>query len=324
MPWLWLGTWSLGGEGFGPQDGRESRQLLERAFAGGVRHYDTAGLYAHGRAEALLAKTFSSRRAQVFLSTKGGLEWSGNRVLHRAAPADLRRHLKESLRRLHTDYLDLYQLHWPDPEVPLEESLDTLRELREEGLIRHWGAGNLTSAQVLKHIKGGSAIPHQVHHNPIHRQDEILNTGTDCQRCLNCVTSPLEQGLLGNGVAAGGLAALGRRDLRRRNPHFHDPAVQAWVERYRELAKDNTIPGTILTILWILTHPDVHTVIPGPHRTQQLDELLTHQEWMSRLGLILPHRKSQGQWQQSLPLPAHAPYLHPCRQSLPLPAHAPY
>ncbi len=284
-PWLWIGTWSLGGEGFGPQDARESRKVLEQAFAGGVRHFDTAGLYAHGRSEALVAKAFRGRRREVFLSSKGGLEWSGSRVLHRGRPADLRRHLETSLRRLNSDYLDLFQLHWPDPAVPIGESLGALRDLRREGLIRHWGCGNLTAKEVKRHIPAGADVPHQVHFNPIHRTDAVLETGAQRRHCLNCAVSPLEQGLLGNGAAATGLAALGKRDLRRRNPCFQDPAVLAWVKKFGELAAAGALPRVPLVLAWILAHPNVHVVIPGPRNTRQLAEVLAHRSWMSRLGL---------------------------------------
>ncbi len=284
LPRLWLGAWSLGGEGFGPQDGRESLRVLEQAFAGGVRHFDTAGLYAHGRSEALLAKAFRNRRRQVFLSSKGSLEWSGNQVLHRAKPGDLRRHLEASLKRLNTDYLDLFQLHWPDPETPIEESLGALRDLQREGLIRHWGAGNLSAEQITQHIPAGAAVPHQVHFNPIHREDDILTAGAEKQRCLNCVVSPLEQGLLGSSAAATGLAALGKRDLRRRNPHFRDPQVLAWLEGFKDLTKTNTIPRAAMVLAWILAYPDVYAVIPGPRNLRQLHEVLAHRPWLEKLA----------------------------------------
>ncbi len=115
--WLWLGTWSLGGEGFGPSDSRDSLKVLEKALACGIRHIDTAGFYAHGESEKLVAKVIGNNREEVFISSKGGLVWEGNRVLHKAGADDLRKVLMKSLDRLKTDYIDLFQLHWPDPDV---------------------------------------------------------------------------------------------------------------------------------------------------------------------------------------------------------------
>lgn len=287
MPWLWLGSWGLGGEGFGPQDGRESLRVLERAFAEGVRHFDSAGFYAHGRSEELLSRAFHRRRHEVFLSSKGGLEWSGRKVLHRASPSALRHNLEKSLTRLETDYLDLYQLHWPDPKVPIDESLGALQQLQAEGLIRHWGAGNLSANELKKYVQAGTRMPHQVHFNPVQDAATVLAAGNAEGRCINCAYSPLEQGLLCK-VPDGGLLTLGRGDVRRRNRNFHDPAVLAWVSRLQELASVSVMPRVVLLLLWALGHADLHLVITGPRSVDQLREVLLHKEWMLRLGLMLP------------------------------------
>lgn len=288
MPWLWLGTWSMGGEGFGPQDARESMATLERALAAGVRHIDTAGFYGHGKSEQLVARILRPHRRRLFLSTKGGLVWEGREVRHRARPEDLRRALLDSLKRLRTDYVDLYQLHWPDPEVPLEESLGGLEELRREGLARYWGVGNLTADQVRRFISPDSGLAHQVHFNPVHRPLDVLAAGSDQGRCWNCVTSPLEQGLLGTGRSSAGLAALGRRDVRRRNPCFRDPRVADWLVEFQRLSAECPVSRVSLVILWILACPDVSAVIPGPRTVEQLLEVLEHRTWMDRLGLPPP------------------------------------
>lgn len=300
MPWLWLGTWSLGGEGFGPSDGRVSLAVLERALEAGIRHIDTAGLYAHGKAERLVAKLLGQRREEVFISTKGGLVWEGNRVLHQGGPADLRRSLLESLERLKTDYIDLFQLHWPDPRVPLPESLDALKGFQEEGLIRYYGVGNLTPQEVAQFIEPGRFLPHQVHFNPIHQTREVLEAGRNQDRCFHCVVSPLEQGLLAHGRSASGLKALGKRDLRRRNPHFHSEAVCSWLFRYQELTLRCPIPRVSLILLWVLAHEEVDAVISGPRSLEQLDEVLDHLNWVRSLNLGPPEGNRASRWSEGL------------------------
>jgi aryl-alcohol dehydrogenase-like predicted oxidoreductase len=193
LPWLWLGTWSLGGESFGPHDGREALATLESALEAGIRCFDTASFYAHGRSEQLLSKVIAQQKRQkLFISSKGGLSWQGKNVIHCGNRDALRQSLFNSLERLKTDYLDLYQLHWPDPQTPIESSLETLQALQEEGLILRWGVCNFSVEQIQSYLPSGGLIPHQVHHNPLHRADNILAAGKANQRCLNCITSTLK------------------------------------------------------------------------------------------------------------------------------------
>lgn len=300
IPWLWLGAWSLGGEGFGPGDGRESVRVLGEALDAGIRHIDTAGIYAHGRSEELIAKVIGQKREDVFISTKGGLVWQGRKVLHRAGAGDLRRSLMESLDRLKTDYIDLFQLHWPDPKVPISDSLDALKELQDESLIRFYGMGNLSAAEVKEFIQPGLLLPHQVHYNPIHQARDILGAGRDQDRCFNCVVSPLEQGLLTDGESSLGLEAIGKRDIRRRNPHFHSDEVCSWLLKSRRLSSTCPIPKVSLILLWILAHDQVDAVIPGPRTLEQLNEVLEHKSWIRRLDLGGPEGERYLRWMSVL------------------------
>lgn len=300
LPWLWLGTWSLGGEGFGPSDGGVSLSVLEKALEAGLRHIDTAGLYGHGKSEKMVAKALGRRREEVFLSTKGGLIWEGNQVLHQGGPEDLRRALMESLERMGTDYIDLFQLHWPDPEVPISESLNALKEFQDEGLIRYYGIGNLNTQEVQKFIKPNLFLPHQVHFNPIHQARDVLAAGHDQGRCFNCVVSPLEQGLLAYGRSSFGLKTLGKRDLRRRNPHFHSEKVRSWLLEYQELTLHCPVPRVSLILLWILAHEEVDVVLPGPRTLEQLKEVLDHQNWLRSSNPGIPERECSSDWIEGL------------------------
>ncbi len=278
----------MGGEGFGFCDARESAALLDHAFASGICHFDTAGFYAHGKSEKLLARLAGKDRESIFISSKGGLVWHGRNVFHRGSKEALRQSLYESLKRLKTDYLDLYQLHWPDPEVALEESLDALREFQQEGLIRNWGVCNLTARQVERHIAEFSAIAHQVRHNLIHRSDDILQAGKQQERCCNITYSPLEQGLLSNSKSSFGVSWLGKRDFRRTNHYFHSRKVSLWVERLRRLAKERQMPIAVIALAWNLSLKNVHGVIVGPKTVAQLNMFLKNRSCleMERSQLI--------------------------------------
>ncbi len=278
LPQLWMGTWSIGGEGFGFCDARDAQALLDYAFESGIRHFDTAGFYAHGKSEKLLTKLARHHRESIFISSKGGLEWQGRNVFHQASPEALRQSLQQSLKRLRTDYIDLYQLHWPDPKVPIAESLDALCEFQQEGLIRHWGVCNLTAEQVELHIPVFARIAHQIHHNPIHRSDDILQAGERQERCYHLAYSPLEQGLLGDGKGSAGLSLLGKKDFRRSNPYYHSSEIRSWLDKFHQLAKQKKVPASILILAWIFNFKGVSGVIAGPKMLSQLQMLLKHQD----------------------------------------------
>ena len=283
---FWLGTWSLGGEGFGPSDLRESKRTLEAALDAGVRYFDTAGLYAKGKSEELLGASIGSQREAVFLSSKGGLFWDGNTVQHDGSESGLRTALSKSLDRLNTDYLDLFQLHWPDPNVPITESLSALKAFKKEGLIRYWGVGNLSSKQIKAYISPNEFIPHQLHFNPIHAEMNCLKAGFDEGRCLNFVYSPFEQGLL---LANEIEKKIGKKDLRNRNPYFNSVNINSFLTKYYELMP-NGIERAARLILWCLSFKEVSGVIAGPRSVSQLKECLRYQTWIERLKLDVSKR----------------------------------
>ncbi len=297
LPRLWLGTWSMGGEGFGFCDARDAQALLDSAFEAGIRHFDTAGFYAHGKSEKLLVNLARHHRESIFISSKGGLEWQGRNVFHRASPESLRQSLQQSLKRLRTDYLDLYQLHWPDPKVPISDSLDALREFQQEGLIRHWGVCNLTAQQVESHILEFARIAHQVHHNPIHRSDDILRIGEQQQRCHHLAYSPLEQGLLGDGKSSAGLDFLGKKDFRRSNAYYHSSEIRCWLDNLQQLTDQKNIPVSVLTLAWIFSFRGVSGVIVGPKTLSQLQILLKYQDYFQMDQAVLMELCGETLWQ---------------------------
>ncbi|MEW6600368.1 MAG: aldo/keto reductase [Nitrospirota bacterium] len=271
-PWLWIGTWSMGGEGFGSHDERESLKVLHAAAENDVRHFDTAGFYAHGKSERLLQQIIKTGRSEFFISSKGGLVWNGREVRHSASPEELKRQLFETLDRLNTDYLDLYQLHWPDPQVPLGESIGALKTFRDLGLVRYWGVGNLTAQQVTETLKYEKHVPHQVHFNPVCRTQSILQAGED--RCINCIISPLEQGLLGTGKSSSGITGIGKKDLRRKNPFFSNPEALKWTGEFNRLLELHQEPRVSVVLMWTCSRPHVHAIIPGPRKLEQLNEII--------------------------------------------------
>src|SRR6201995_5132370 len=139
-----LGTWAIGGWMWGGSDENDSIRTIHAALDIGINLIDTAPVYGFGVSEEIVGKAIEERghRGKVFIATKVGLEWHDGSVTRNSSPDRIRKEVEDSLRRLRTDYIDIYQIHWPDLTVPIEETARTMRALFEEGLIRAIGVSN--------------------------------------------------------------------------------------------------------------------------------------------------------------------------------------
>src|SRR3984885_4288271 len=126
-----LGTWAIGGGMWGGTDERESVATIRAALDQGINLIDTAPAYGFGTSEEIVGKALAGVRSQAVIATKTGLEWRDGKVYRNATPARIIQEVDDSLRRLRTDYIDIYQVHWPDPLVPVEETAEAMRSLYE-------------------------------------------------------------------------------------------------------------------------------------------------------------------------------------------------
>src|SRR5258708_3938831 len=145
-----LGTWAIGGWMWGGTDEKESIATIHAAVERGVNLIDTAPAYGFGRSEEIVGRAIadSPLRSRVVIATKVGLEWKDGKVFRNASRDRVLREVTDSLRRLRTDYIDTYQVHWPDPLVPIEETAETMQELLDQGKIRAIGVSNFSVAQI--------------------------------------------------------------------------------------------------------------------------------------------------------------------------------
>lgn len=250
---IWLGTWTLGGMGFGPNPNKSPHSIILKAISNGITCFDTAGVYAKGQSECILANALRTvSRSDVFISSKGGLYWDGNNVLHDASPSSLRQACYESLDRLKTDYLDLYSLHWPDPSVSVVDSVNELLSLYHEGVIRHIGVCNFTIDELsqIKALDLDCVVFHQVHHNMMHRSDSILTYARHIKNIINVAYSPVEQGL-----------------LVRKPRHINSDAT------FAKLFRVSSLNPFYDAMSWVLNDDLVDVVISGSRTLSQLNEL---------------------------------------------------
>ena len=145
-----IGTWAIGGWMWGGTDEAESIATIRAAFEHGINIVDTAPVYGFGRSEEIVGKAIAEGRlrADVLIATKAGLQWDGGKVSRNASRARILREVEDSLRRLRTDYIDIYQVHWPDPLVTIEETADAMHTLLEQGKIRAIGVSNFSVLQM--------------------------------------------------------------------------------------------------------------------------------------------------------------------------------
>ena len=145
-----IGTWAIGGWMWGGTDETESIATIRAALEHGINVIDTAPVYGFGRSEELVGKAIApgSLRSRVLIATKTGLEWENGRVFRNASRTRILREVEDSLRRLRTDHIDIYQVHWPDPLVPIEETAEAMHTLFRQGKIRAIGVSNFSVAQM--------------------------------------------------------------------------------------------------------------------------------------------------------------------------------
>src|SRR4030081_101237 len=151
-----IGTWAIGGWMWGGTDEAESIATIRAAFEHGINVVDTAPVYGFGRSEEIVGRAIaeSGLRSDVLIATKVGLQWEGGRVSRNASRARIMREIEDSLRRLRTDYIDIYQVHWPDPLITIEETADAMHRLFAQGKIRAIGVCNFSGVQLERFRRG--------------------------------------------------------------------------------------------------------------------------------------------------------------------------
>jgi aryl-alcohol dehydrogenase-like predicted oxidoreductase len=283
-----LGAWAIGGEwrfGWGPQDDGESIATIRAAVDHGINWIDTAAVYGVGHSEDVVGRALSEipARDRPYVFTKCSLAWNDEKVVsHSLSPASIRREIEGSLRRLRTERIDLYQIHWPAwPSSPpghdsgsIEDAWETLVALRREGKAAWIGVSNFDAAQ-LRRI---SAIERPTSLQPPYsllRRDieqEILPYCLE-QRIGVIPYSPMQSGLLTGKMTRERIASLPEGDWRRNGKFFQEPMLSrafALVDRLREIGdRHGRTPGEV-AIAWTLNNPAITAAIVGARRPDQL------------------------------------------------------
>lgn len=272
-----LGTWAIGGWMWGGTDVRGAVRTIQVALDRGVNLIDTAPVYGFGRAEEIVGKALAvgGRRERALIATKAGLEWRNGKVYRNATPLRIRQEVEQSLRRLRTDRIDLYQVHWPDPLVPLEETATALAELVKEGKIRAIGVSNFSPAQLAAFRRVAPVRTTQPPYNLFERavERDVLPHA----RKAGIVV--LAYGALCRGLLTGKITSATRfdgDDLRRADPKFQKPRLAQYLAAVSELdrfARDHFGKTVLaLAVRWILDQGNT-IALWGARRPDQLDQI---------------------------------------------------
>src|SRR5438309_2849392 len=270
-----FGTWSFGGD-WGAFDADEAKKTVARALDLGITFFDTAQGYGFGESERFLADALWStvRRDGVVLATKGGLRKDGE-ALHRDASARwLREGVDSSLRNLRTDYIDLYQVHWPDPKTPVEETGRVLADLVREGKIRHAGVSNYSPRQMTELAQYGPVETDQPPYHMLHRDIEAEVLPYAERNDIGVlVYGPLAHGLLSGTMTRETTFPAG--DWRGTSADFKGERFARdleVVDRLKQYAAAREITLPQLAVAWTISNPAVDVAIVGARHPAHLDD----------------------------------------------------
>jgi aryl-alcohol dehydrogenase-like predicted oxidoreductase len=277
-----FGAWAIGGTGWwhawGAQDDEESIAAIRHAVDLGINWIDTAPIYGLGHSEEVVGRALQGLDERPYVFTKASLYEKDGGVAHSLKRDSIRREVEASLERLQLDVIDVYQIHWPDPDEDVEEAWTTFAELKAEGLVRHIGVSNFDLAQLRRAQAIAPVETLQPPYSLLERaiEDQILPFVQEGG--IGVVTySPMASGLLSGAMTAERIAALPDNDWRKDDPRFQEPELSrnlALVERLRAVGeRHDATPGAI-AVAWTLHHPAVHGAIVGFRRPDQVDPLL--------------------------------------------------
>ena len=274
-----LGTWAMGGGWWGPSDRQESYTTIRKAIDLGITTFDTAPIYGLGVSEEVLGQAIkdSGCRDRVVLATKAGLEWTNNKVVRNSSLPCLAQELEDSLRRLQTDVIDLYQIHWPDPLEPIEETAAFLGQLLQQGKIRAIGVSNFSPEQMDRFRRVAPLHTAQPPYNLFERQIEAEVLPYCREHSIHTlVYSPLCRGLLSGRMTPQTTFPPG--DMRAGiDPKFVEPRYSQYLKAAEALSRfaQDRYGKTLaqLAVRWLLDQPGVSVALWGARKPHHLEAI---------------------------------------------------
>lgn len=278
-----IGAWAMGGGGWafawGPQDDRESVEAIHAALDQGVNWIDTAAVYGLGHSEEVVAEALKGRSNRPYVFTKCERIWGADRQIRKSLKADsIRRECEASLRRLQADVIDLYQIHWPEPDEDIEEGWSELAKLQREGKVRWIGVSNFNVAQMERAHAIAPITSLQPPYSMV--SPEIESTILPYTAANNIgviVYSPMKSGLLTGSMTRARVESMPEDDFRRRAVAFQEPNLSRNLELAALCKRIGDRHGRTageVAIAWTLRRPEVTGAIVGMRSARQVEGVI--------------------------------------------------
>ncbi|MCE5199363.1 MAG: aldo/keto reductase [Armatimonadota bacterium] len=280
-----VGAWAIGGWPWGGTNEQDAIDAIRTGLDTGCNFIDTAPAYGLGLSEEIVGRAIAGRRRDVVIATKCGLVWhtnkgqlafeeSGRSVYRYLGPESIRYEVDQSLKRLGTDYIDLYQTHWQDPTKPIEDTMGTLMDLKSQGKIKAIGVSNASVAQIEEYQDYGPVDTDQELYSMLDRQIEQSNISYCKEKDISVLAySPLAMGLLTGKI--GPDREFPPDDLRYNNPRFsveNRRKVSDMLDEFKSIAVKHNITLAQLVIAWTIAQPGVtHALVGARNRNQAIE-----------------------------------------------------
>lgn len=279
-----FGAWAIGGAGWefgwGKQDDDKSIRAIHKAIDSGINWIDTAAVYGLGHSEEIVAKALKGMQKKPYVFTKCELRWDEKGKIYNCIKKDsVKYECEMSLKRLQVDVIDLYQIHWPNPDSEIEEGWEAMQELKAEGKIKYAGVSNFSMEQMERIMKIAQisslqppySLSHPVTEKEIIPYCEKNNIGV-------IVYSPMASGLLSGKMTRERIKALPDDDWRKNSPQFKEPRLtknMQIVEKLKEIGKKYNVEAGAAAIAWTLRLSGVTAAIAGARSPEQVDLIVS-------------------------------------------------
>jgi aryl-alcohol dehydrogenase-like predicted oxidoreductase len=276
-----FGAWAVGGGdwefSWGPQDDNDSVAAIHRALDLGINWIDTAAIYGLGHSEEIVGRAVKSSSHKPYIFTKCSMRWHADRsIYYSLKAASLAEEVEASLRRLGAETIDLYQVHWPNPDSEIEEGWEALARLREQGKLRWIGVSNFSVEQMKRARKIAPITSLQPPYSMLRRAVEAEILPFAQANGIGVINySPMLSGLLTGKMTAARAASLPPDDWRRKNAEFSEPRLSRnlrLVELLCEIGSGHGVSPGVVAVAWTLHHPAITAAIVGGRSAKQVEE----------------------------------------------------
>ena len=280
---LGIGAWAMGGAGWafswGAQDDNDSIAAIHAGLDRGINWIDTAAVYGLGHSEEVVARAVQGRSPKPYVFTKCARVWNERGEIGKSLKADsIRRELDASLRRLKVDTIDLYQIHWPEPDEEVEEGWSTLAKLKQEGKVRNIGVSNFNAAQMRRAQAIAPITSLQPPYSLISPEiEESILPYAAANNIGVIVYAPMKSGLLTGAMTRERVAKMPDDDFRKRALNFQEPHLSrnlALADLLRTIGQRHGRTAGEVAIAWTLRHPAITAAIVGMRSAQQVDGVI--------------------------------------------------